>query len=100
MKKPTANPFGPTPFPSFWIQCNIHGFSPWRFFFRHAFETAREWISGATCMYMIENLLKGKDTEYKDIFSSIQILWAPMVMPHDNVVLLFLGLSQHDTQYS
>jgi len=52
--------------PTLWFQCGQH---------------AREWISAATCMYMIQKLLEGADGEYKSLLSNVQIYWVPMVNP-------------------
>jgi len=52
--------------PTVWLECNIH---------------AREWITGATCMYMAQKLLEGAKTDYKDIFETLQFYLAPAINP-------------------
>jgi len=55
-----------SPVPTLWFQCQQH---------------AREWITAATCMYMLQHLLEGANGEYADLFDNLQFYLVPMVNP-------------------
>jgi len=54
--------------PKIWTQCNIH---------------AREWITGATCQYIVNELLTkyGTDTEITNLINSVEFVFIPIVNP-------------------
>jgi len=52
--------------PTIYFQCNQH---------------AREWVTAATCMYVVEHLLEGAATTYKHLFDGLQFYIVPAQNP-------------------